>query len=234
MHHGFELARPADGPGDGVVHGRNLAPDCLPHGGDRLFGQLVGLGEPDGDLGHGRSHEAQFLGPPYEKGEEPEDDDGNQNGGSRRQGRGAEESSTRKLVGNDAVSKEAANDEPGDGGASRHEKWRARGPLLEGKDQAADGRNIVIGGGRETALRRRAGGPAGLGQVTRGRGASRGLGQFDRLGLFLALEIPRLLLFALEIAWLLIFALALLGLEPVGQGGPSRRLGATLRLRGRF
>ena len=58
MHHGLKLARPANGAGDGVVHGCHLAPDGLTHGGHRLLGQLVGLGEPNGDLGHGRGHEA--------------------------------------------------------------------------------------------------------------------------------------------------------------------------------
>ena len=91
VHHGFELARPPDGARDGIVHGRDLAADGLADRGDRLLGKLVGLGEPDGDLGHGRSHEAELLSAPYEQGEEPENGDGNENGDGCRERRGAAE-----------------------------------------------------------------------------------------------------------------------------------------------
>ena len=84
MHHGFELARPADGAGDGVVHRRDLAPDGLPNRGDRLLGEPVGLGQPDRDLGHGRGHEAKLLRAPDEQRQEPEDDDRHENGDARR------------------------------------------------------------------------------------------------------------------------------------------------------
>jgi hypothetical protein len=91
MHHGFELARPADGARNGVVHGGDLPPDGLAHGRDGLLGKPVGLGEAHGDFGHGRGHEAEFLGAPDEKGEEPEDDDGNDKGERGGERRGAAE-----------------------------------------------------------------------------------------------------------------------------------------------
>ena len=78
------------------------------------------------------------MGAPHEKGEEPENDDGNENGSGRRQSRRAEEPVAGGLVRNDAVSKEAADNEPNGGGYQRHEEWRARRSLLKGEDQTAD------------------------------------------------------------------------------------------------
>ncbi len=169
VHHGLELGSPADGAGDGVVHRRHLTADGLAHGGHGLLGQLVRLGQAHGDLGHGGGHETELLRPPDEKGEEPEDDDGHQDGGGRRQGRGAQIAAARSLVGDDAIGKEAADDEPDDGSAERDEERRARGPLLKGEDQAADGRDVVVGGCGQPALRGRARGAARPGQMP-GRG----------------------------------------------------------------
>ena len=53
MHQGFELAGPADGARNRVVHGGDLAADGLSQGGNGLLGELVRLGEAHRDLGHG-------------------------------------------------------------------------------------------------------------------------------------------------------------------------------------
>ena len=156
VHHGLELGCPADRAGDGVVHGRDLAADGLTHRSHRLLGHPVRLGQPDGDLGHGRSHEAELLGAPDEQGQEPEEDDGNENGGRGGQGRGAERAAARGLAGDDAIGEEAADDEPDGGGDQSDQERRAPGPLLQSEDQAADRGNVVVGGGGEAALRRRA------------------------------------------------------------------------------
>ena len=227
MHHGFELAGPANGARNSVVHRRDLAADGLTHRGHGLLGQPVRLGEPDGDLGHGRGHEAQLLGPPYEEGEEPEDDDGNQNGGRGGEGRRTQEAAAGGCVGDHAIGENAANDEPDDRGDQRKQERRVGRPLLKGEDQAADRRHVVIGRRGQAALRRRSGGASRPRQML-GRGRACGLGGVGRLGLFLrraeigrcGLFAPRLLaagLFALGL-----HALALFGLEPVGEGRSPR------------
>ncbi|MEZ5775905.1 MAG: hypothetical protein R3D33_14740 [Hyphomicrobiaceae bacterium] len=68
----LQLAGPADRPRDGVVHRRDLAADRLAERGDLLLGEPVGLGEPHGDLRHGRGHQPHRLGAPSEIAEEPE------------------------------------------------------------------------------------------------------------------------------------------------------------------
>ena len=80
MHQGLELAGAADGAGNCVVHGGDLAADGLSQGGDGLLGELVRLGEADRDLGHGRGHQPQFLGAPDEQRQEPENGDRHENG----------------------------------------------------------------------------------------------------------------------------------------------------------
>ena len=187
VHHGFELARPADGAGDGVVHGGDLAANGLSHGGDRLLGEPVGLGQPDRDLGHGRGHEAQFLRAPHQQRQEPEDDDRNDNGDGGGERRRAAEQARHPVRGdlrrNQAEGEKAADDEPERRCGKRDQERRARGPLLEREDQPADRGNVVIGRRGEAALRGRAGGALGAHELTwrRGRGArARRLGEFHR------------------------------------------------------
>ncbi len=141
VHHGFELACPADGARDGVVHRRDLASDGLSDRSNRLLGEPVGLSQPDGDLGHGRGHEAQFLGAPHEQREEPEDGDGDEDGDGGGQRRRAAEHTPAcfgDLVRDQPKGKKAADEEPSHGRDERHQEWRACRPLLEGKNQPAD------------------------------------------------------------------------------------------------
>ena len=46
-----------------------------------LLRPAVRLGEAHGDLGHGRGHELEFLGAPHQHGQEPEQRDGQDDGG---------------------------------------------------------------------------------------------------------------------------------------------------------
>ena len=111
--------------------------------------------------------------------------------------------------------------------ASAIRNGRARRPLLEREDQAADRRHVVIGGCGETALRRRPGRPARPDELLRRRrwralalGLARRFGEFERRSSALPLvagrlfrRLGRLLASRLGDA----FALALLGLEPFRQ-----------------
>ena len=117
MHESFELAGAADGARDGVVHGGDLPADGLAQGGDRLLGELVGLGQAHRDLGHGRGHQPQFLGAPDEQRKEPENRDGNENGesGGERRRVGEETGQAvgrRNLRRDQSIGEEAADDEP--------------------------------------------------------------------------------------------------------------------------
>ena len=205
MHEGFELAGAADGARDGVVHGGDLAADGLSQGGDRLLGELVGLGKAHRDLGHGRGHQPQFLGAPDEQRQEPENRDRHENGdggGERRRvgeeiggavGRG-------KLLRDQSVGKEAADDEPDERGDQRDEERRLGRLLLQGEDQAADRGQIVVGGGCGHPARRWACGTARAGCCFCGCGGG-----------------------IAEIGWLLLIYLGfrrlalLLGPEPLGK-----------------
>ena len=206
MHQGLELAGAADGAGNRVVHGGDLAADGLSQGGDGLLGELVRLGEAHRDLGHGRSHQPQFLGAPDEQRQEPENGDRHENGdeGGERgrigeQPRGAV--GRGKLIGDEAVGKDAADDEPDERGDERDEEGRLGRLLLQGEDQAADRRQVVVGGSGGNPARRRACGTAraGCGSCCCGTGCIAGIG------------------------WLLLFHLGfrclalLLGPEPLGK-----------------
>ncbi len=71
VHHRLELAGASERARDGVVHEGDLAAHGLAQRGDLLLGDAIGLGEPDGHLGHGRRPEAQLLRAPGEQGEQP-------------------------------------------------------------------------------------------------------------------------------------------------------------------
>ena len=231
VHHGLELARPANGARDGVIHRRDLAPDGLSHRSDRLLRQLVGLGEPHRDLGHGRGHEAKFLGAPDQQREEPEDDDRNEDGdGGGERGGAADQArhpGRRNLRRDEPESEKAADEEPGDGGSQGHQERRARRSLLEGEDQPADRGDVVIGGGRETALRGWSRRTPRADELPRGRRGAWGWWRFGKLqGRLLGLlGRLRLGLLAFRLGAL---ALALLGLEPLRQRGPLGKVEAPL------
>ncbi len=126
------------------------------------------------DLGHGRGHEAKLLRAPDEQREEPEDDDRNEDGDGGGERRGAAEQARHAGRGDlrrdQPESEEAADEEPGDRGGQRHQEGRARRSLLEREDQPADRGDVVIGGGGETALRRRAGRTPRADELPRGGG----------------------------------------------------------------
>ncbi len=137
--------------------------------------------------------------------------------------------SLRNLGRDQAEGKEAADDEPDGGSGERDQEGRARRPLLEREDQAADRGNVVIGGRGQAALRGRARGALGAHELAWRGGSGLGLGVSanskggfggDRLlGL-----LRRLLAFRLDDP----LALALLGLEPLGEGGSFREFEASL------
>ena len=151
VHQRFELACPADGAADGVVDEGDLPANRLSEGGDRLLGHPVGFGQADRDLGHGRRHQLQFLGAPDEKRQEPEQRDRDDNcAGDGHRHRSAEqfEQGLRRLgFGRQHGDAEGhADDEPDGRGDGRDEERLAARLLVQGKDEAADGRHVVVGG----------------------------------------------------------------------------------------
>ncbi len=216
VHHCFEFGSPADGTRDGVVHRRDLAANGLSDGGHRLLGQLVGLGESNSHFGHGGCHQAQLLGAPNQQSEEPENDDRNDDRGRGRKGRGAQKAAAGGLVGDDAVGEKAADDEPNGRCGERDQKRRARGPLLQSENQAADRRNVVVGGRGEPALRRWARGPARPGQVLGRRGPAGRFRHFGRFGVVLRCPEARGL-FARGVFAPWFFPFALLRFQAIGE-----------------
>ena len=87
VHHGFQLAGTTERARDGVVHEADLAAHGLAERGGVLLGEPVGLGEADGDLGHGRGPQAQLLGAPGEQRHQPQQRDGHDDGGDGEEGR---------------------------------------------------------------------------------------------------------------------------------------------------
>ena len=205
-----------------------------------MLGKLVRFGEAYGDFRHGRGHEPQLLGAPNEEREEPKHDDRHENG----RGRGKNCARRAARIGDHAKSKESADEEPCDGGGEGDQERSPCGPLLQSENQAADGRNIVIGRSRQTALRGRTRRAARAGEVL---GRRRRAGGFRRLGgagfvlrrlqrqhlalrfwLRLGLNLGLLALLRRLAVWLV--ALVLLGLEPVCEGGTPGQRGRVVDL----
>ncbi len=99
VHHGFQLASATERARDGVVHEADLAAYGLAERGRALLGEPVGLGEANGDLGHGRGSEAQLLRAPGEQRHQPQKRDGHDDGGDGEEGRGAARRSSQPRTG---------------------------------------------------------------------------------------------------------------------------------------
>ena len=150
VHHGFELAGAPEGARDGVVHEADLAAHGLAERGGVLLGETVGLGQADGDLGHGRGSQAQLLGAPGENGHQPQQGDRHDDGGDGEECRRAREqlepADHRPGVGDRGEDEGNAEAAPDDARHAGELVGRVGRLLLQGEDEAADAGAVVVGG----------------------------------------------------------------------------------------
>ena len=88
MNQRFQLAGAPQRARNRVIHGGHLPPDRLAERRHRLGGHFVRFGKPHRDFRHRRRHEAQFLCPPDQQCQEPEQGNGNDQGRPECQGCG--------------------------------------------------------------------------------------------------------------------------------------------------
>jgi len=146
----LQLARAAKSTAHGVVHERHLPTHGLTERGNGLLRHAVGLSEPDGNLRHRGRAQAQILATPDQQGQEPEEGDWSGNGREGHQGRrpadGVEETGcVAQLPGDEGPGEGNADGGPHTAGRRCNDERFVRGALIEGVDQPANGRCIVVG-----------------------------------------------------------------------------------------
>ncbi len=146
----FEFAGPAKGAGDGIIHKGDLAAHGLAERGDGLFRHAVRFGETDGDLGHGGRAHVQLFRAPCQKGQKPEQGNGaSQRCDEGREPRAGEDACQTiretEAAGCEGDGKSGCQNQPEAGAGSGVGEGAIGGALVERKDQAADGGQIIVG-----------------------------------------------------------------------------------------